>query len=305
MFHAVNQMTGEELGSPGAGALPMFREENASSAGRGGGGGASSSSSSEPRNGPSRRSHQGGAGTSSDISGSIIPADATGGAAMALEMRPLHHGGGAAPRRRRSGNLKDITGGRAAVTTASPDSAIKQLPAVAFAGPDGVDTGSFAEAGTFRWDATIADAATAQQDGLGEDGLEQDEGSGSGSRRSSRTGERVVGGSRRGGSYLRRGKIAASPPLSGDMADIALTARYSKPWYIITPESKMHQILDHLGELCVCFSKKCGVTPLQVYVYVGQVGWRVRGICRLTPHAVAEWLDLSAVHLRRLEYITI
>lgn len=154
--------------------------------------------------------------------------------------------------------LKDLTGGRAAVTTASPDSATKQHPAVAFAGPDGVDTGGrFAEAGTFRWDAAVADAATAQQDGLGEDGMDQEESSGSGSRRSSRTGGRGVGGGggrRGGGGGLRRGKlIAASPPLSDDMADIALAARYRKPWYIITPESKMHQILDHLGELLCLF----------------------------------------------------
>lgn len=233
-------MTGEDLGSPGTGALPMFREQHSSSAGRGG------TNSSISSNGPSRRTHQAGGGSSS---GPVISAaDAT----MAVEMRPL---GGAAPRRRRSGQLKDITSGRAVVTsTISPSNT--NHPVVAFAGPDGVDTGGFAEAGTFRWDATLADAATAQQDGLGEDGMEQEEGGGgSGSGRSSRTGGRgVVGGSRRGVSGLRRGKLALSPPLSGDMADIALEARYHKPWYVITPESKMHQIFDHLGELALCFS---------------------------------------------------
>eukprot|EP00752_Nemacystus_decipiens_P002973 g2761.t1 len=246
MFHAVNQMTGEELGSPGAGALPMFREQTFSSVGRGG-----NSSSSVSRNGANRRSHQTAAGDGSDGAA----ADATGGSPMAIEMRPLHHGGGgAAPRRRRSGNMKDITGGRAAATTASPDSATKQHRAVAFARPDGVDTAGSAEAGTFRWDATVADAATAQQDGLWEDDMEQDEGGRSGSTRISRTGGRGLGGGRRGGSGLRRGKIVAeSPCLSDDLTDISLAAQYRKPWYIITPESKMHQMLDHLGDLLTLY----------------------------------------------------
>ena len=244
MFHAVNQMTGEEPGSPGTGALPMFREKN-SSASRGGS--------------SSRRTHQTADSSSGPggISASMTPSDATtaagGGAPMSLEMRPIHRSGsGAAPRRRRSGQLKDISGGRAVVTTASPNSTSNHNPAVAFAGPDGVDTGSFAEAGTFRWDATVADAATAQQDGLGEDDMGHEEGGGGGSssRRNSRgSGRTLGGGSRRGGSGMRRSKIALSPPLSGDMADMALAARYHKPWFIITPESKIHQILDHLGEL--------------------------------------------------------
>lgn len=252
MFHAVNQMTGEELGSPGAGALPMFQERNSS--------GRTGSS-----NGPSRRTHQaGGAGSSlgpAGMSGSTTPADATtaaGGPPMSLEMRPIHRGGGggAAPRRRRSGQLKDITGGRAVVTTGSPNSTANH-PVVAFAGPDGVNAGGFAEAGTFRWDATVADAATAQQDGLGEDEMELEEGGGgSGSRRDSRGGGRALGGGRRGGNGMRRSKVALSPPMSGDMADIALAARYHKPWFIITPESKIHQILDHLGELCAASVKE-------------------------------------------------
>lgn len=264
MFHAVNQMTSEELGSPGTGALPMFREENSSSAGRGG------SSSGISSNGPSRRTGAGGG------SG---PADATGGSAMALEMRPLHHGGGAAARRRRSGQLKDLTGGRAAVTsTASPSGS--NHPVVAFAGPDGVDAGGFAEAGTFRWDATVADAATAQQDGLGEDGMEEEGGGGSGSNsRRSRAGGTGAGGSRRGVRGLRRGKLALSPPMSGDMADIAHAARYHKPWYIITPESKMHQIFDHTGEPLCVFLVGLGQTT---YVYILVRGWRARRDCCLS-----------------------
>eukprot|EP00903_Cladosiphon_okamuranus_P007630 g7399.t1 len=253
MFHAVNQMTGEELGSPGTGTLPMFRERNPS--GR-----------TDSRNGPSRRTHQaGGAGSGSGptgISGSMTPSDATAGGAGgaptgALEMRPIHHaagGGGAAARRRRSGQLKDITGGRAVVTTTSSPNTTAKHPAAAFAGPDGVDTAGFADAGTFRWDATVADTATAQQDEQGEDGMEQEEGGGgSGGRRNSSSGRRGLGGGRRGGSGMRRSKVALSPPLSDDMADIALAPRYRKPWFIITPESRIHQILDHLGDLLTLY----------------------------------------------------
>ncbi|CAM9948823.1 unnamed protein product [Scytosiphon promiscuus] len=266
MFHAVNQMAGEDLLSPGNGALPMFREEQSSSYGRG-----SRNSRSGARSGrrSSRRAQEiGGAGDSNPaVSASVDAAEPTptvsGGAAPTeLEMRPLHPGGVAAPRRRRSGQLREISGGRAAATVAAASKSSPVSAAAAFSGPDGVDGGGFAEAGTFRWDATVADAATAQQDGLGEDGLEQEEVAGSGGvgrRRRGRVGgggggEGGSGGNRRGGMGMRRnGKLALSPPMSGDMADIALAARYRKPWYIITPESKTHQILDHIGDFLTLY----------------------------------------------------
>ncbi|CAM9341876.1 unnamed protein product [Hapterophycus canaliculatus] len=171
-------------------------------------------------------------------------------------MRPLHPGGVAAPRRRRSGQLKEISGGRTAATIVAGNKSSHPSAAAAFSGPDGLDGGGFAEAGTFRWDATVADAATAQQDGLGEDGLEQEEGTGSGGggrRRRSRAGG-GVGASQRGSMGMRRsGKLVLSPPMSGDIADISIAAQYRKPWYIITPESKTHQILDHIGDFLTLY----------------------------------------------------
>lgn len=268
MFHAVSQMPSEDLGSPGTGALPMFREHSSSS-----GRGSSSSSisgnsrSRRPNNEQRRAQQLGGSGSGPTASGSAVADAAAGGdiragaAPVNLEMRPLQ----AAPRRRRSGALKDMIGGRAAASAggAAVLSSNNASP-VGFAKPDGLDAaGSFAEAGTFRWDATVADAATAQQDEMSaEEGLEEDGGGGgnggSDNRRSGMDGGvGGGGGSRRGGGGMgvrRSGKLALSPPLSGDMVDMAVAPRYPgrKPWYIITPESKTHQIFDHLGESCCC-----------------------------------------------------
>ncbi len=262
MFHAVNQIPSEDIGSPGSGALPMFREQPSSS-----GRGSSSSGGSRSRrstNGPRRTQQVGGGsgGSGSTLSGSVV-ADAAaaggdilaGAAPVALEMRPLH----LATRRRRSGHLKEMSGGRPAGAPATAVLSSNNASPVAFAGPDGLDTGSFAEAGTFRWDAAVADAATAQQDEMaGEGALEEDEGGGDGggggdSRRSGGL-DGGGGSSRRGGGMgvRRSGKLAVAPPLllSGEMTEMALATRYPrpKPWYIITPESKTHQIFDHLGE---------------------------------------------------------
>lgn len=258
MFHAVNQMAGEDLLSPGTGALPMFREEQSSSYSRGN---RNNRGSARAGKRSSRRSHEidGGVDSpslavsaSTEAAEPAAPTVAVGGAAARteLEMRPLHPGGMAAPRRRRSGHLKEISCGRTAATVAVANKSSHPSAAAAFSGPDGLDAGGFTEAGTFRWDATVADAAIAQQDGLGEDGLEQEEGSGSnGGGRRRRTKAGSGGGSRPEGMGMSRsGKLALSPLISGDMGDIGLAAQYRKPWYIITPESNTHQILDHIGE---------------------------------------------------------
>ncbi|CAM9812112.1 unnamed protein product, partial [Ectocarpus fasciculatus] len=181
-------------------------------------------------------------------------------------MRPLHHGGGsaaAAARRRRSGYSKEAGGGRSTPAGGSKSShhrpGAAAAAAAAFAGPDGLDAG-FADPGTFRWDATVADAATAQQ---GEDGSECDggggeEGGGGGEGASGGGGGGGGTGRRRRGKGVRRsnGKLAAvgsSRSGGGDMIDIALAARHQSVWYIITPESKTHQIFDHIGDFLTMY----------------------------------------------------
>lgn len=117
-----------------------------------------------------------------------------------------------------------------------------------FAGPD---DGGFAEAGTFRWDATVADAATVQQEDTDDkEDDEEDEEVGVA------TAAAVVGGVPRLGAggvgglgsrrRRRRGKVR-SAPLPGGVGDLE-EVRRAKPWYVIMPESRTHQIFDHLGE---------------------------------------------------------
>lgn len=208
MFHAVNQMPGaeeEDALSPSRGACsaPMFRESSArkltSANSRAGSGGGI----------PSQRS-------SSSNANSMIPA-----------MTPAAGAGGgtrrAAPRRRRSGAIEMR--------------AVNSSPA-AFAGPDGLEVGS-AEAGTFRWDATVAEAATVQQE-RAED--KEDE---AGVGRQRPLGLRSVLG-------MRRAKHRSPPSTldaagAGDVGD-AVGGDERRPWFIIVPESRTYQIFDHLGE---------------------------------------------------------
>ncbi|CAM9942879.1 unnamed protein product, partial [Ectocarpus sp. 4 AP-2014] len=166
MFHAVHQIPGEDLGSPGAGALPMFREQRSSSHGLGGSSdGARGRSGVATATGSGRRTHRVGGDGSGILSASVEAAGGVGGSSdlneppRVLEMRPLHHGGtaAAAARRRRSGYSKESgrsTPGRSKSSHHRPGAA------AAFAGPDGMDAGFADPAGTFRWDATVADAAT-------------------------------------------------------------------------------------------------------------------------------------------------
>ncbi|CAM9795540.1 unnamed protein product, partial [Ectocarpus sp. 12 AP-2014] len=267
MFHTVHQMPGEDLGSPGAGALPMFREKRSSSHGLGGssGGGARGRSGVATATGSGRRTHRVGGDGSGILSASVEAGGDVGGSTdsneppIVLEMRPLHHGGtaAAAARRRRSGFSKESsrsTPGR------SKSSHNRSGAATAFAGPDGMDAG-FADPGTFRWDATVADAATAQgEDGSEGDEEEEEEEEEEGGDGVSRRDGRVAGtGSRRRGKGVRRsssGKLAAVNPSrsgGGDMMDIALAVRHQSVWYIITPESKTHQIFDHIGDFLTMY----------------------------------------------------
>ena len=207
MFHAVNQMPGaeeEDTLSPsrGASSAPMFRESSARKL-------SAANGRARPGGGiPSQRS-----GNSS--TNSLIPAMAPAAGA----------GGGthrAAPRRRRSGAIEMRA-------VSSP---------AAFAGPDGLEIGP-AEAGTFRWDATVAEAATAQQE-RAED--KEDE---AGAGRQRPLGLRSVLG-------LRRAKHR-SPPSTldavgvGEVGDVG-AGDERRPWYVIVPESRTYQIFDHLGE---------------------------------------------------------
>lgn len=208
MFHAVNQMPGAEeedtLSSParGASSAPMFRESSARKI--------TAANGRAGRGGgiPSQRS-------SNTNTNSLIPAMAPAAGA----------GGGtrrAAPRRRRSGAIE-----MRAINS----------PA-AFAGPDGLEVGS-AEAGTFRWDATVAEAATVQQE-RAED--KEDE---AGVSRQRPLGLRSVLG-------IRRAKHRSPPSTldaagAGDVGDVG-GGDERRPWFIIVPESRTYQIFDHLGE---------------------------------------------------------
>lgn len=209
MFHAVNQMPGaeeEDILSPsrGASSAPMFRESSsrkltAANGRPGPGGGIASQCSSN----------------SNSNTNSLIPAMAPAAGA----------GGGtrrAAPRRRRSGAIE-----MRAVNS----------PA-AFSGPDGLEVGS-AEAGTFRWDATVADAATAQQE-RAED--KEDE---AGVGRHRPLGLRSVLG-------MRRAKHRSPPSTldaagAGNIGDVE-GGDERRSWFVIVPESRTYQIFDHLGE---------------------------------------------------------
>ncbi|CAM9544189.1 unnamed protein product [Pylaiella littoralis] len=282
MFHAVSQMAGDDLGSPGTGAhLPMFREQQQPSSSRSVG-----RRRRKPSNEPRRRDHQvddggggssGGSSLSPVVSTAVTPAASAGAAAGAaaasstagpspravIEMRPLHLGRtAAAPRRRKSGH---VSSSRSAGAAAAGNN--KSSPPVAFAGPDGLDTdGGFGHAGTFRWDATVADAATAQQDELADDeeeehALEREEGGGSGgggSGRGSRSGSRVGpagGGGALGGSWsggdMKRKRSGRGPLLCS--RDLNELVRSGRPWYIMKPESKIHQMVDHFGDFLTLY----------------------------------------------------
>lgn len=92
-----------------------------------------------------------------------------------------------------------------------------------FSRPDGLDDG-FSEAGTFRWDATVADAASAQQ----EDSEDRD-----------------IEDASQGGKGITGRWCRQRLPLPAEDEDMG---RHRKPWFVILPESKVHHLFDHLGE---------------------------------------------------------
>lgn len=207
MFHAVNQMPGaeeEDVLSPSRAAIsaPMFRESSARKL-----------TTANGRAGPveggtaSQRS-------SNSSTNSLLPAMPHAAGARDSGTRR------AAPRRRRSGAIEMRT--------------VNNSPA-AFAGPDGLEVGS-AEAGTFRWDATVADAASAQQERV----EDKEEEAGAGRQRP--LGLRSVLG-------MRRAKHR-SPPSTVEAEDVGDVrgGEERRPWFIIVPESRTYQIFDHLGE---------------------------------------------------------
>lgn len=95
-----------------------------------------------------------------------------------------------------------------------------------FAGPD--DSG-FGEGGIFTWDATVAGG------GAHEEGDDKDEDEG--------VPQAVRRGGRRGGRVKLR-----FPPEAGEGAGHIRGLSAEKPWYVILPESRTHQVFDHVGE---------------------------------------------------------
>lgn len=96
-----------------------------------------------------------------------------------------------------------------------------------FAGPD--DSG-FGEGGLFRWDATVAD-------GTHEEGGDKEECEGvpESARRSGRRG---------GGRMKLRFPLAGREGAGGHIRGRS----EEKPWYVILPESRAHQVFDHVGK---------------------------------------------------------
>lgn len=95
-----------------------------------------------------------------------------------------------------------------------------------FAGPD---HSGFGEGGLFRWDATVAGG------GAHEEGDDKDEDEG------------VPQSVRRGGRRGDREKLRF-PPAAGEGAGHIRGPSAEKPWYVILPESRTHQVFDHVGE---------------------------------------------------------
>lgn len=104
-----------------------------------------------------------------------------------------------------------------------------------FAGPDPLQNGFDERPGTYRWDSTVADSSSEVPEGEGESG----DGGGT-------DGNSEVMQPRGIGMPLRRKrtKMRFRPPprpLDGGMLP-------GRPWFVIIPESKTHQVFDHVGE---------------------------------------------------------
>lgn len=109
------------------------------------------------------------------------------------------------------------------------------MKASSFAGPDVVQLGDTTEPGTFRWDSAVADSSG--------EGLEGDGDGEVGEIAGEVMQPRGIGMPLR--SRNKRAKMRFRP-LPADVLDGAPHSR--RPWYIIVPESRTHQIFDHLGE---------------------------------------------------------
>lgn len=103
-----------------------------------------------------------------------------------------------------------------------------------FAGPDA--DGGTDDPGTFRWDATVGEDN-------GEGGVAEessgDQGGGDDEMDVKPRGSIPIGPLRR-----KRVKLRFRPP-PRDLENMSSAAR---PWYIVVPDSRTHQLLDHLGE---------------------------------------------------------
>lgn len=109
------------------------------------------------------------------------------------------------------------------------------MKASSFAGPDVVQLGDTTEPGTFRWNSSVADASG---EGL-EEGGEGEVGDMAGEIMQ----PRGIGIPLR--SRNKRAK-ARFRPLAADVLDGA--PQSPRSWFIIVPESRTHQVFDHLGE---------------------------------------------------------
>lgn len=107
-----------------------------------------------------------------------------------------------------------------------------------FVGPDGLDRG-FPETGTFRWDSTVADAAASPQEDL------SDQGGDVGAVQKQQK-KQQLGGIQGIIARRKRRHLKLKSPPTTEMVDMEVMEL--KPWFVILPESKAHQIFDHLGE---------------------------------------------------------
>lgn len=241
MFHAVNQMPGAEeddddIISPGvrASVVPMFHDSSLSK-----------NNSSKIGRGEASRLSQGNnnSGTSANSMSSVI---ASVGGGVADGGPVVRVGARRAPWRA----LRSRRGGGGAIEMSTVNNH------QAFAGPDGLDSG-FAEGGTFRWNATVADAATGQEEEMDD---KEEEGAGL---------QEQVGG--RGALAGRCWRLLRSPPTAGEMGSVR---GRRKPWYVMMPESRMHQVFDHLGELASLLALLCAngtiIEPSDALVEQGQ-----------------------------------
>lgn len=214
MFHAVNQAPGEEDDDMLPPELPMFRD---------------SSKNASPVAGTRRMVQSTSRNTTSAISGSIHPiaGDASSTTVTAVpSTRPAGTERGLTPRR----VLRSRKGGRMEVEMRAVGGSRKLQPT--FSRPDGLDDG-FSEAGTFRWDATVADAASAQQEG---------------------SEDRDIEDASQGGKGIMGMWCKQRLPLPAEDEDMG---RHRKPWFVILPESKVHHLFDHLGEIFTLDAPVC------------------------------------------------